>query len=110
VRYSRQVHTFYKYRPIEGIFSKKGKEHMTALMAKEAAELLGVPKQRMRELMARGCISFQRYGRSVMVDPEIARAELEACGFYARSAKWRATRAMRIKARELASRTSNANC
>jgi hypothetical protein len=53
--------------------------------ATEAARMLGMRKQRMYECIKRGVVSVQRYGPTVMVDPDVARQELEQDGYFFRS-------------------------
>ncbi len=59
----------------------------------EAAEKLGIRPQRLYEKVKRGVVSSQRYGRAVMIDPEQARKELEAAGYFRRSKMYKRKKA-----------------
>lgn len=51
----------------------------------QAARQLGIPYQHLRKNIDRGVVSAKRQGTVVLVDPEQARKQLEANGFFWRS-------------------------
>lgn len=59
----------------------------------DAARRLGIPYQRLQDNIKRGIVSASRAGGCILVNPEIARQELEDNGFFWRSAAIRKGRA-----------------
>ncbi len=62
----------------------------------EAAELLGIPKQRLYQKIKEGKVTGRKVGeRVVLVDTEKARRELERSGYFRRSEMYRRKKAAR---------------
>jgi len=80
---------------------------MAEMMASEACAQLGVSQQRVYWYMVRDRITYRHVGRTVLIDPEVLRSELEEQGYFQRAAKWKQARksekrAARVKEKELA--------
>lgn len=58
----------------------------------QAAKQLGIAKQQLYRFVKSDVVSGQRAGRVVLIDPEQARRELEADGYYERSEQVRRSR------------------
>lgn len=55
----------------------------------EAAQKLGMTKQQLHPLVKKGIVSYRKSGNIVLINPETARRELLAAGFYERKEKLR---------------------